>query len=67
MNAAATNHKRYTPARQDFARRLGLMKEEAGRLRLWRTMHALEAPLKEIGWEIADIIEGKQHDTQARP
>ena len=38
---------------KDFASKLSLMKYEAGRLGLYRTMQAIEVPLKEIGWEIA--------------
>lgn len=39
--------------RLDFARRLTLMKHEAGLLELWRTMHALDDATVTVGWEIA--------------
>lgn len=54
-------------ARLRFAADLVLVKDRAGRLGLWRTMHALDAATKEVGWEIADILEGRQADTAEEP
>ena len=52
--------------KDDFIRRLVLMKEEAMRVGLPRTCHALEAATREAGWELADICEGKQVDISAK-
>lgn len=41
------------PKIQKFITKLTLLKAEAGRLELWRTMHALELPITVIGWELA--------------
>lgn len=38
---------------QDFINRLVAIKEEAGRLGFYRTMHALDGALQQIGWEVA--------------
>jgi len=40
----------------DFTRRLVLMKAEAGRLKLWRTMHALDEATFQLGYEVQDRI-----------
>ena len=36
------------------------MKDEAARLGLWRTMHAMDHATRETGYEQADIELGKQ-------
>ena len=41
----------------DFINRLVQMKHEAGRLGMYKTMHALEHPQKQVGWEYAEMIE----------
>jgi hypothetical protein len=41
-------------------------KVEAGRLGLWRTMHSLEEPVTRVGYEVADVLEGK-HPTKLKP
>lgn len=38
---------------EDFIQRLVAIKEEAGRLGFYRTMHAMDAAVQEIGWEVA--------------
>jgi hypothetical protein len=38
---------------EDFIHRLVAIKEEAGRLGFYRTMHALDGAVQEIGWEVA--------------
>lgn len=48
--------------RRQFSANLAAMKHEAGRLGLWRTMRALEEATMRVGWEIADIEEGRQAD-----
>lgn len=48
--------------KEDFIRRLVLMKNEAMALGFPRTCHALEAATQAVGWEYADILEGKQVD-----
>ena len=47
--------------RHNFITRLVNMKDEAGRLGLYRTMHALDNATREVGYEMVDILEGKQH------
>lgn len=44
----------------EFITRLVNMKYEAMDLGLIRTHHALEEPQTVVGWEYADILEGKQ-------
>ena len=51
---------------QDFITKLCLMKAEAGKLGLFRTMHDLEKPQQTVGWEVADIMAGKQTQIVAR-
>ncbi len=41
------------------------LKDELARLGLLRTMHKLDLSTKEIGYEIADIITGKQKTVDA--
>jgi hypothetical protein len=45
---------------RDFTERLVGMKDEAGRLGLYRTMHAMDASTRETGYEQADIHLGRQ-------
>lgn len=45
-----------TDQQQQFACQLAAMKAEAGRLGLWRTMHAMDAALLEVGFEIGDSL-----------
>jgi hypothetical protein len=59
-----------TPQQLEQERRIFLgelvgMKNRAGRLGLWRTTHALDAATSESGYELADILTGKQVDTVA--
>jgi len=44
----------------DFSYRLVRMKEEAFRLGLYRTGHAMDVATRKVGWELADILTGKQ-------
>lgn len=39
--------------RREFASKLALLKDEAGRLELWNTMQMLDNPLTMVGYEIA--------------
>lgn len=54
----------------EFAGALMLMKMRAGQLGFYKTMHALEPATQAIGWEMAELIEAKDHtgakDTAAR-
>ena len=43
-----------------FTAALVQMKDQAARLGLWRTMHALDGATRSTGYEQADIITGKQ-------
>lgn len=36
-----------------------IIKARAGELHMFKTMHALESAVTEVGWEMADYIEGK--------
>lgn len=49
--------------RRKFAVDLAQMKVRAGNLGFWRTMQALDAATNAVGYELADIIQGKQADT----
>lgn len=40
----------------DFQVRLAMLKAEAGQLGLYKTMHKLDAALKEVGFELADKV-----------
>ena len=51
--------------RRQFSANLAAMKHEAGRLGLWSTMRALDEATRRVGWEIADIEEGRQADVLA--
>ncbi len=42
-----------TAEQQEFASRLALMMNEAGKLRLYRTMHKIHDAVRAVGWEIA--------------
>jgi hypothetical protein len=47
---------------KEFASRLSLMREEAGRLGLYATMQLLADPLRMVGFEISgDIMAGSRH------
>ena len=46
-------------------RKLISLKNELARLGLLRTMHKLDISTTEIGWEMADIITGKQKTVDA--
>ena len=35
-------------------------KDRLGRLGLWRTMHEMDAVVKQIGWETADLLESQR-------
>jgi hypothetical protein len=50
---------------REIAFALVALKARCGQLGLFRTMHALEPATKVVGYELADIIEGRQH-TAAR-
>ena len=41
---------------RDFIRRLVSMKDEAGRLGLFKTMHAMDEATRAVGYEFADKI-----------
>lgn len=43
-----------------FIARLVEIKAEAGRLQMWRTLHALDAATHAVGFEYADQLTGKQ-------
>jgi hypothetical protein len=55
-----------TPERRreidSFISRLSLMKEEAVRLGLYRTHQALRQPVHTVGYELADLLSGKQNE-----
>ena len=49
------------------------LKDEAGRLGLFKTMHKLDAAVKEVGWELESILtkqlrkkNGKNHKRDAK-
>ncbi len=44
----------------DVVLKLISLKDELARMGLYRTMHKLDLATKEIGWELSDIITGKQ-------
>ena len=46
--------------RDRFIVDLLFLRDRAGRLELWRTMHELDKAAKEVGYECADIATGKQ-------
>lgn len=46
--------------RDRFIADLLLLRDRAGRLELWRTMHEMDKAVKEVGYECADIATGKQ-------
>lgn len=46
--------------RKDMAARVMLMKSEAAKLALYKTMHALEEVSRVIGWEIASLEQYKK-------
>jgi len=58
----ATKHGVLPDGAHDFASRLQLMKYEAAQLGLWKTMHALEPATQAVGYEMAEILDGKRPD-----
>ena len=44
---------------KDFASDLVLMKSRAAELGMWKTMHAIEPATKMVGYELAEMLEGK--------
>lgn len=38
------------------------IKARAGRLGLWKTMHAIEPATQAVGWEMAEILKGERPD-----
>ena len=60
---ASVEHAKWLTKARDYASRLALMKDEAGRLGLFHTMHAFDeanGPLQRVGWEIQERIEKEQ-------
>lgn len=50
--------------RDQFIVDLLLLRDRAGRLELWRTMHELDKAVKEVGYECADITTDKQKSSR---
>lgn len=48
--------------RREFVTRLAAMKHEAGQLSMWRTVQALDNAANVSGYELADLLTGKQAD-----
>ena len=44
---------------RDFAAKVTALKAEAGKLNLFKTMHALEGATQTVGWEIAEHLDKK--------
>jgi hypothetical protein len=51
---------------KQFAADVMLMKHKAGELGLLKTMHAFEPATQAVGYEIAEVIEGKRGDIKIR-
>src|SRR5687768_2734487 len=49
-----------TVERRQFITELVLAKDRAGRLGLWKTMHALDEATNAAGWELASLLPGKE-------
>jgi len=49
----------------DAVMHLIYLKDELARLGLLRTMHKLDLATEEVGYEMADILTGKQHTVDA--
>ena len=49
-------------AQKEFAAEIVLIKHKAGTLRLFKTMHSLEAAVKQVGWELAEHIEAERKE-----
>jgi len=47
--------------RHEFASAIVLLKHRAGQLGFFKTMHALEPATQAVGWEMAELIEAKDH------
>lgn len=45
----------------DIAEAIVMIKHRAGAIGLFKTMHALEAGVKAVGWDLAEQIEAKHH------
>jgi hypothetical protein len=52
--------------RSQFIIDLTSMKASAGQLGLWRTMQAIDSATNAAGWELADLISGRQADSVAK-
>lgn len=52
MGKASDSDAKVAKANRDFVNRLVEMKAEAGRLKLWRTMHALDEATFQVGYEL---------------
>ncbi len=48
---------------KEFCLKLVRLKDEAGRLGLFRTMHAMDHAVKEVGWEMAESAAKKAEGT----
>jgi len=44
----------------EIAVELNMVKDKLARLGLYRTMHKVDNATKQLGWEISDILTGKQ-------
>lgn len=49
--------------RRQFVAELAAIKHRAGQLGMWRTMQHLDRAASEAGYELADLLTGKQTDT----
>ena len=52
---------KFNKGSRDFITELILMKGKAAKFGLWKTMHKLDAATKAVGYEVADIRQGKQN------
>ena len=51
--------------RKQFCSEVAMLKHKAGELGMFRTMHALEAGVTEVGYELADQIEKGKRDEKS--
>lgn len=42
-----------------FASEVALLKHKAGTLKLYKTMQSLEEAVTAVGWELAEVVQGK--------
>jgi len=42
---------------KEFLAKISLLKHEAGELKLWKSLHALDDAQNKAGWEVAEILE----------